>query len=69
MSTKLYRLCYIDCSQFIKHLIAASKYSAEKEPGVYKYCIAVPTDSSDEKTDWAIEEYVACVRVIGTVSF
>lgn len=48
-----------DLSQFIKHLIAASKYSAEKEPGVYKYCVCVPADSSNEKTAWVIEEYMA----------
>jgi quinol monooxygenase YgiN len=38
--------------------VTASKYSTEKEPGVYKYCICVPTDVSDEKTVWAIEECV-----------
>ena len=51
--------------QFIAHLIAASKYSAEKEPGVYKYSIHVPADGADEQTVWAIEEYVSFFRKTG----
>ena len=38
-------------------LTAVSKYSAANEPGVYKFCVALPREG-DYKSVFAIEEYV-----------